>query len=104
MYTSDQKCGQVHRESAIFFPEPPQLEQVARQNSSGAKGAQPHRSPFFPSHFTGFGTIPGLGWEGQQFFGNRTHLVQLSPRAESALGSVLSSSEVTDLFPSGPAQ
>lgn len=62
-----------------------------RQSSSEAKGAQPHRTPFFPSHFTGFGTIPGLGWEGQQFFGNRTHLVQLSPSAEPALGSGLCS-------------
>lgn len=62
-----------------------------RQSSSEAKGAQPHRAPFFPSHFTGFGTIPGLGWEGQQFFGNKTHLVQLSPSTEPAPGSRLCS-------------
>lgn len=76
-----------------------------RQIPSEAKGANLHRTPFFfPSHFTGLGTIPGLGWEGQQFFGNRTHLVQLSPSTEPALGPVLCSSVGAGLFPSGPAQ
>lgn len=82
MYAFDQNVTRSAEKVPCFF-----LSPTARAGS----GAQPHRAPFFPSHFTGFGTVPGLGWEGQQFFGNRTHLVQLSPSAEPALGSGLCS-------------
>lgn len=58
MYTSDQKCGKVHKKKCQVFPQAPQPRQGAGQSSSEAEGALSHRDPILPSHFTGVGTVP----------------------------------------------
>lgn len=58
MYTSDQKCGKVHKKKCQVFSQSPQPKQGAGQSSSEAEGALSPQDPILPSHFTGFGTVP----------------------------------------------